>query len=227
MPSAEGVGSLAGGGDGVGVSDPDDGGAGVGVGVGGTGVGVGVGVGVGGTGVGVGVGGTGVGVGVGGTGVGVGVGGTGVGVTYVTSTVKLPLVELPARSAAEQITVVEPTENSEPERGVHDGVIAPSTASLAVALKLTVAPDGPDASTVMFAGRLRTGGVVSRTMMLKLAEAALPALSVARQVTVVEPSPNTEPERGVQIGVIAPSTASLAAALKLTVAPDSPVASIV
>ena len=128
---------------------------------------------------------------------------------------------------AEHVTVVEPTGKSEPERGVHEGVMAPSTASLAAALKLTVAPAGLAASTVRFAGRLRMGAVVSRTTTLKLAEAPLPALSVARQVTVVEPSPKTEPERGVHTGAMTPSTASLAEALKLTVAPDPSTASTV
>jgi hypothetical protein len=52
----------------------------------------------------------------------------------LTVTVKLPLAVFPAESWAEQLTVVVPTGNVEPEEGEHDGVTGPSTSSFAVAV---------------------------------------------------------------------------------------------
>ncbi len=66
---------------------------------------------------------------------------TGVGVTAVTVTVKLPLAVLLWVSLAEQLTVVVAIGKVEPEAGTHVTGRDPSTASLAVAVKLTTAPD--------------------------------------------------------------------------------------
>jgi hypothetical protein len=126
-----------------------------------------------------------------------------------------------------QVTVVEPSAKVEPDAGTQTGVIAPSTVSLAVALKLTTAPDEEVASSVMSDGTLISGSVVSCTITLNDADALLPAASVAVQVTVVVPIGKVEPDGGVQTGVIAPSTVSLAVAVKFTSAPDGPVASAV
>jgi hypothetical protein len=56
------------------------------------------------------------------------------------------------------------------------------------------------------------------------AEPVLPALSVAEQVTFVEPKANVEPDAGVQLGVKTPSTRSEAETENVTTAPVGPVA---
>jgi hypothetical protein len=54
-----------------------------------------------------------------------------------------------------------------------------------------------------------------------------PTLSVAEQLTVVVPTGKVEPEAGVQVGVSAPSTGSVAVTVKLTTAPPAFVAATV
>jgi hypothetical protein len=135
------------------------------------------------------------------------------GVVSTTDTLKLALPVFPAASVAEQLTVTVPRAKVEPEEGEQLGVIAPSTRSLAEAVKETAAPEGPVASTTLFAGTVTTGAVVSRTVTLKPPEAVLPAESAAEQLTVVVPSGKVEPEAGEQLGVTAPSTMSLAEAV--------------
>ena len=88
-------------------------------------------------------------------------------------------------------------------------------------------PDGPVASSVMLAGKVSVGGVVSWMVTFKLPLVVLPALSVAEQSTLVVPSGNVLPEAGVQDTVTEPSTMSVAEAEKVTTAPDGPVASAV
>lgn len=111
------------------------------------------------------------------------------------------------------MTVVVPSGKVEPEAGVQVAARGPSTVSLADAEKLATAPEGPVASTVMLAGTVTVGGVVSTTDTLKLALLVLPAASLAEQLTVVVPSGKIEPEAGEQLGVMEPSTRSLAEAL--------------
>ena len=55
------------------------------------------------------------------------------------------------------------------------------------------------ARTVMSAGRVRAGGVVSWTVMWKNAEPMLPAASAALQLTRVVPRTKVLPEAGVQL----------------------------
>jgi hypothetical protein len=57
-------------------------------------------------------------------------------------------------------------------------------------------------------GGVTTGGVVSCTSTVVVAEPTLPELSLAVQVTVVVPSGNVEPEAGTHVGVTLPSTRS-------------------
>src|SRR5215216_5241262 len=66
---------------------------------------------------------------------------------YVTVTVKLPLAVLPWASVAEQLTVVVPTGNVSPELTATGGspfvqftLTEPSTRSVALAVKVAVAP---------------------------------------------------------------------------------------
>jgi hypothetical protein len=68
---------------------------------------------------------------------------------------------LPDLSVAEHDTTVEPTGNVEPEAGVQVTDTEPSTESSAETVKVTTAPLGPVASTVMSAGTVTTGGVLS------------------------------------------------------------------
>ena len=147
-------------------------------------------------------------------------------VVSCTVTSKLLLPVLPAASVAVQVTVVVPRPKVEPEAGAHVTGTLPSTRSVALAVKVTTAPDGPVASIpVMFAGTVTAGAVVSWTVTVKLLLPVLRAASVAEQMTVVVPSAKVEPEAGTQTGVRVPSTMSVALALKVTAAPEGPVAS--
>ena len=149
------------------------------------------------------------------------------GVVFVTVTVKLPLALWPAASRAEHVTVVVPSANVLPEAGAHVGTTLPSTRSVAVAVNVTAAPDGPVAGTVMSAGRCNAGPVVSETVTVKLPVARLPAASAAEQETVVVPSGNVAPEAGMHATETLPLTRSVAVAVNVTAAPDEPVASTV
>ena len=115
-----------------------------------------------------------------------------------------------------------------PEPGEQVVATLPSTISLAEAEKVTAAPVAPVASAVTGAGTLTDGGVVSRTVTLKLAGfEVLPWESVAVHVTVVVATGNVLPEPGEQEAPIVPSTRSLPDAENATVAPEAPVASAV
>jgi hypothetical protein len=81
-----------------------------------------------------------------------------------TVTLKLQLPVLPPESVAEQVTLVVPRGNVEPDAGTQvmlEGGSGPSTSSVAVTVKLTGAPDGPEQPTTMSAGQVTTGGVIS------------------------------------------------------------------
>src|SRR5947207_3084887 len=112
-----------------------------------------------------------------------------------------------------------------PEAGLQVVATLPSTMSLAVAEKLTAAPDGPVASAVMSEGTVTIGAVVSTTVTWKLALPVLPCESVAEQVTSVSPSGNVLPEAGEQAVATVPSTISVADAVKVATAPAALVAS--
>src|SRR5882724_9373403 len=146
-----------------------------------------------------------------------------------TVTVKEPLARLRDRSSAEQSTVVMPRENVDPDAGTHATGSGPSTRSVAVAVKLAAAPKGPVASSVRLAGSDRTGGLVSRTATSNEPLATLPDRSLAEQLTVVELiglMGNVDPDGGTHVTGRGPSKASSAVAVKVTTAPDVPVASI-
>src|SRR6266851_5683051 len=122
-----------------------------------------------------------------------------------TTTVAVAVPVLPAASVAEQVMVVVPSGKVLPEAGEHVGVSEPDTASAAVAVKLTKAPLGPVASTTLGAVMVTTGDVVSVTVTVKLAFAALPCVSVAVQATVVRPRGKVLPDAGAQETVAASS----------------------
>src|SRR5262249_2260943 len=85
-----------------------------------------------------------------------------------TVTLNIACDPLPLVSDAEQVTVVIPTGNVEPDGGAHVTVRVPSTASIAVGpAYVTTAPPGPEAVTVTSAGTFEnTGPVVSCTVTL-------------------------------------------------------------
>jgi hypothetical protein len=128
---------------------------------------------------------------------------------------------------AEQVTVVVPILKVDPEAGLQDVLIAPSTKSVAEEVKVTAAPPAPVASAVIGAGTVTTGGVVSWTVIEKLPLLVLPAASVAEQVTAVVSSGKVLPEGREQVTGCDPSTLSVAEALYVTAAPAAPVASAV
>lgn len=107
-----------------------------------------------------------------------------------TVTTKLALEAFGTESLEVHCTVVAPTENTEPEAGTQLTGRAPSTTSLAVTVKLAVAPDGPTASTVTGAGTAITGPSESRTVTVKLELATLPFASEAEHETAAAPKAN-------------------------------------
>src|SRR2546428_10827722 len=134
---------------------------------------------------------------------------------------------LPCASLALHVTVVGPDGNIDPLAGVHVVATAPSSASVADAVKVKTAPVALVASTVAFAGTVTTGPVVSVTVTVNDAALWLPCASVAMQVTVVAPNGNVDPLVGVQVVATLPSRRSVADAVKLKIAPAALVASTV
>jgi hypothetical protein len=142
---------------------------------------------------------------------------------------------LPCASVAVHVIVVVPIGKVEPELSptvgadVHDGVIEPSTRSVAVgAAYVSTLPAGLLVVSVMFAGTVIVGGVVSVTVTVNEALAVLWCASVAEHVTVVVPSGNVDPEVWSQVTPTGPSTRSFAVGfVKVATAPDALVASTV
>jgi hypothetical protein len=79
----------------------------------------------------------------------------------LTVTVKVPLAVFPTLSVAVAVTVVVPIAKVPPLAGAYVRVGVPTLSVALAPLKVTVAPFAEVALTVMFAGRLSTGGVVS------------------------------------------------------------------
>jgi len=150
-----------------------------------------------------------------------------VGGSEQTMMVNEPPAMLVCVSVAEQFTVVTPMGKSDPEGGLHVIATAPSTRSLAEALYVTVAPLEEVAFVLIFAGNVRFGGVVSRTVTLNVLLLVLPEASLAVTVTTVVPSWNRLPELGEAVTTGAGSMASVAVAVKVTTAPAPDVASAV
>ena len=99
--------------------------------------------------------------------------------TSLTVTVKLQLRELPAASVAVATTVVVPNGKTEPE-ALLVTTVGTEQLSLARTVKLTAAEHVPvGALTVMLAGQVMFGCVLSMTVIVCDALAVRPALSVA------------------------------------------------
>jgi hypothetical protein len=129
---------------------------------------------------------------------------------------------LPCASVAWHETVVDPIANVEPDEGVHDGVMVPSTLSNADTAepKLTVAPAALVARALNgWNGTLRKGAFVSCTVIVNVRVAVLPRVSDAEHVTVVGPNANCDPDEGLHVTGRVPSTLSFAVAVKVTIAP--------
>src|SRR3989454_12036162 len=88
-------------------------------------------------------------------------------------------------------------------------------------------PAGPGASTVMLAGTVITGAVVSATVTVKVLLAGFAWLPTAVHVTVVAPIGNVDPLAGVQPTATVPSRMSVADAVNVKTAPAALVASTV
>lgn len=139
----------------------------------------------------------------------------------VTVTAKLHVETLPAASVAVQVTVVVPTGKAEPDGGWQT-TLTPGQLSVALTVKVTVADEAAGAAaTVMSAGQVMTGGCWSSTVTVKVQWLALPAASVAVQVTVVVPIGNAEPEGGWQT-TLTPGQLSTADTAKFTTAEHWP-----
>jgi hypothetical protein len=113
------------------------------------------------------------------------------GVVSWTVTVNVAEEWLWCASVASHVTVVVVSGNVEPEAaGVQTTATEPSTMSLADAEKVTGAPAGLVASSVMSFGTVIDGAVVSTTSTTNVDVAVLLCESADVQVTVVLPSGN-------------------------------------
>jgi hypothetical protein len=110
-----------------------------------------------------------------------------------TVIVKLPVAVFPAASTAEHSTSENPIGKVEPLGGTQATETEPSTRSVADVAKETAAPAALVASTVISGGSVRSGGVVSTTVMEKLPIDVFPDPSIAEQLTVVPPMANVLP----------------------------------
>ena len=113
------------------------------------------------------------------------------GVVSRTVTVKLAVDVLPFASRAVAVTVVAPSANVEPLTLSYLISTGPNR-SFAVAENVTAAP-AADVASAMTSATESTGGVVSRTVTVKLAFNVFPFASRAVAVTIVAPSANVEP----------------------------------
>ncbi|HSL63451.1 MAG TPA: hypothetical protein VK874_02240 [Gaiellaceae bacterium] len=87
-------------------------------------------------------------------------------------------------------------------------------------------PAADAAPTVIGAGTVSVGAVVSTTVTWPAVDDAFPAVSVAVHVTAVAPTGNVEPDAGAHVTGTGPATASTAVgAANVTGAPDGPTAS--
>jgi hypothetical protein len=127
------------------------------------------------------------------------------GVVRVIVTVNELLLVLPRLSLAVHVTIVDPTLNFVPEAGSQVAGSVPSTASTAETVNVSTFPNGSVVESVMFAGTVMTGPVVSCTVTWKEALLEFPAASLAVQLTVVVPSGNVDPDAGVQFELVTPT----------------------
>ena len=129
----------------------------------------------------------------------------------VTVKLQLPVLGDAARSDAEQLTVVTPFGNAEPEAGLHVTDRAPSQLSVAVGAKLTTALQAFVAvNAFTFVQPLSAGATLSVTVTVNVQVPVLGAAarSDAEQLTVVTPFGNVAPLAGLQVTGREPSQLS-------------------
>ena len=115
-----------------------------------------------------------------------------------TVTVNVQTLLLPLASRATFVTIVTPGGKILPEAGVEVITGLVSQMSDAVTVKVTGVPAGVPHSTTRFAGHMMLGGMVSRTVTVKLQALLLLFASVETHRTVVAPGANKLPDAGEQ-----------------------------
>lgn len=134
-------------------------------------------------------------------------------VVSTTVILKVAVLLFPCESVALHVTVCWPRAKVAPEVASQPEVVTESSGSVNDTEKLTAAPAELVASAVMSAGTPMFGGVESHgpTVTLNVAEEELLRVSLAEQVTrVVVPAAKVEPEAGLQLTGLEPSTRSVA-----------------
>src|SRR5262245_15739517 len=143
-----------------------------------------------------------------------------------TVTAKLQLELFDDASLTEQVTVVVPFANEEPEAGVQVGLPTPGQLSLTVgaAYATTAEQRFGSVPVVMFAGQVIEGGCVSLTVTVKLHDELFGgvAASLTEQVTVVVPLGNAVPLAGTQVTAPTPGQLSDAVAANVVTAVHTP-----
>jgi hypothetical protein len=128
-----------------------------------------------------------------------------------TVIVNEPVAVLPREFVALQVTVVVPFGKVSPEEREQVTGIEPSTSSSADTLNVTIEPLGPSDGTAMLLGSESTGAPLgSRTTTANDATDVSPREFVALHCTSVRPIGNVDPDGGVHVTEIVPSTRSVA-----------------
>jgi len=138
---------------------------------------------------------------------------------------KVQELEFPDASTAVETTVFEPTGNDEPDAGWLVTVALPAQTSVAAGwLKFNMAmPESRgDSATLIFAGQVICGGVVSCTVIMKVHALLLPYSSDATLVTMFVPSGKSEPDGGVETTITFVSQRPKAVTLNATGVPAGP-----
>jgi hypothetical protein len=112
---------------------------------------------------------------------------------------------LPAASVLEQVTMLVPMGKSDPDGGSQLTDTFVSQLSIALMRKWTIAPVRLEQGTRISDGQKISGGVVSRTVTLKVHSFVPVNPSVATQRTTVVPGGNSVPGRGKQVSLNSPS----------------------
>jgi hypothetical protein len=110
----------------------------------------------------------------------------------------------------------------DPEGGVQVGAPTPGQLSVAVAVYVVVAEQFASAVRVLLAGQVTTGFWLSVTVTVNEQLPSLPAASVALHVTVVVPTGNEEPDAGSHVTAPTPGQLSVAVAVYVALAAQSP-----
>ena len=122
----------------------------------------------------------------------------------LTVTVNEQLLVLFEASVAVHVTVEAPIAKSDPDSGEHTTVVPGQLSDVVGSANFTVAPHTfASFDTVMFAGHVIVGAVVSVTVTVKVhvVSGLFADASVAVHVTVVTPTGNVAPDPGTHVTV--------------------------